>query len=225
MSLLEIKSIGDTSIKFKTGRADIYSLLTFIKDGSEKSILISGGQAIPVNRNLILRPLAEVVPVNKPEEKKSKFRKIKSIATIILFTNLIVLVGLMVSGILQAKVVLTGSMLPIIKPGDVVVTASPNFVSPAIGKVVVYTGKRFDGTPVANFSHRIIGGDNKSGWIVKGDNNKSEDIQKPTNKDISGVVLFIVPMIGKFLTPQFFSMALVFCFALWLIWDSVRSEE
>jgi signal peptidase I len=73
----------------------------------------------------------------------------------------------------QARVVLTDSMSPKIKPGDVVISVSTKIKTPKIGDVVTYTGKKFDGTPVALFTHRVIGGDLTTGLVVKGDRNQN----------------------------------------------------
>jgi len=50
---------------------------------------------------------------------------------------------------------------------------------PHKGDVVAYQGRRFDGSKVGVFSHRIIGGNQASGFIVKGDANPSPDVQRP----------------------------------------------
>jgi signal peptidase len=116
-------------------------------------------------------------------------------------------------------------MVPAIKPGDIIFTTKPTYLSPKKGDVVVYTPRRLDGTPVADFAHRIIGGDATSGWIVKGDANPNPDDQRPKINDIVGVVIFTIPFIGKFLTPQMLSLVLLFAFAIWLILDAFRAPE
>jgi hypothetical protein len=96
---------------------------------------------------------------------------------------------------------------------------------PQIGDVVTYTGKRFDGTVVASFSHRIISGDTVSGFTVKGDNNVSPDVQKPKLGDIEGVLLFTIPFLGRLLNPQVLTLILISGFGLWLIVDAFRNED
>ncbi len=88
--------------------------------------------------------------------------------------------------------------------------------------MVIYTGKKFDGTPVASFTHRIIGGDQTSGFVVKGDKNESPDVQKPVLSEIEGVVLFTISNLGLFLTPQNLTLLLFTFFGLWLIFDAFR---
>jgi signal peptidase I len=125
----------------------------------------------------------------------------------------------------QARVVLTDSMSPAIRPGDVIIATKPNFVAPEIGKVVIYTGKRFNGTIVGSFSHRIIGGDASNGFIVKGDKNESADVQRPGISDIEGVVLFTIPFLGLLLTPQNLTLLLFCGFGFWLIYDAFRMSK
>jgi signal peptidase len=130
-----------------------------------------------------------------------------------------------VTGLIDSRVVLTGSMQPAINPGDIVVSTSPNLISPKIGDVVIYTGKKFDGTEVTSFAHRIIAGDAVNGFTVKGDNNPDPDVQKPKMADIEGVVLFTAPMVGKLLTPQMLIVLLLIAFGIWLLVDAFREEE
>lgn len=147
----------------------------------------------------------------------------------ILTTIFLVFIGvILVAGItktISARVVLTGSMAPAINPGDVIFVVNDNLLSPHLGDVVVYTGSRFDGTKVADFAHRIIGGSEIEGWIVQGDANPSPDTQRPTSDEIQGVVTGTLPGIGRFLTPQFLVLLGIVCFGGWLVLDGVRKES
>jgi signal peptidase len=116
-------------------------------------------------------------------------------------------------------------MSPTIKPGDVVVTVSAAPKSPRRGDIVTYQARRFDGTPVATFTHRIIQGNSRTGFVVKGDANKSPDIQKPSLKDILGVVIFTVPWIGKLFNPKVLFMSFFVLFGTWLIWEEIREKN
>jgi hypothetical protein len=116
-------------------------------------------------------------------------------------------------------------MVPAINPGDVIMVVNDKIKSPMLGDVVVYTGSRFDGTKVADFSHRIIGGSESKGWIVQGDANPSPDTQRPTSKEIQGVVVGRIPSIGRFLTPQFLVLLGIVMFGGWLVLDGVRKES
>jgi signal peptidase I len=115
-------------------------------------------------------------------------------------------------------------MSPAINPGDMVISTTPDKKAPKIGDVVVYSGKRFDGTEVASFAHRIIAGDAKTGFTVKGDNNPDPDTQKPVLNEIQGVVLLTIPFVGQLLNPQVFVLLLLVGFGIWLIVDALREE-
>jgi signal peptidase I len=92
--------------------------------------------------------------------------------------------------------VLTNSMSPTIVAGDFVVTQNDSLRTPAVGDIVIYNGKRLNGTFVAQFTHRIIS-KASDGWIVKGDANPDPDVQHPTSEDISGIVVGRIPGIAS----------------------------
>lgn len=129
------------------------------------------------------------------------------------------------TGVIQAKVVLTDSMTPEIQPGDIVIEAPLRGRIPEVGEIVSYIGKRVDGTPVAGFTHRVIGGDEKTGFIVKGDNNAEPDVQQPKLEDISGIVIFVIPLLGKLLTLKNLVNLALAGFGLWLIIDAFRDRR
>jgi signal peptidase len=126
------------------------------------------------------------------------------------------------TGYVKARVVLTNSMSPTIKAGDIVLLDPTTHAVPKIGDVAAYIGRRFDGTEVGIFTHRIIGGDGVNGFIVKGDNNPSPDIQHPKLADITGVVVFKLPLIGKVLNPKMLFILVPVVFGIWLISDALR---
>ena len=97
-------------------------------------------------------------------------------------------------------------------------------MEPKINDVVAYTGRRFDGSSVGVFTHRILDGDAVKGFTVKGDANPSPDVQKPTLADISGVVVFTIPFIGHFLTPKALLIFVPLIFGLWLVIDALRKD-
>jgi signal peptidase len=135
---------------------------------------------------------------------------------------LLVFSSLSITGFIKARVVLTGSMVPAINPGDVIVTINPKYQAPKIGDVVTYQGRTFSGAPVALFSHRIISGNAADGFVVKGDHNPSPDVQHPKMPDILGVVIFTIPFIGKFLTKQALIFLVPIVAGLWIALDGMR---
>jgi hypothetical protein len=69
----------------------------------------------------------------------------------------------------------------------------------------------------------VIGGDEKSGYIVKGDANDQADVQRPTLSEIEGVVLFNVPKVGLLLNPKIMSLLLVFLLGIWFVAKGARA--
>ncbi len=110
----------------------------------------------------------------------------------------ILLIGFQV---IQLRVVLSGSMLPVLKIGDVVVVQSTKFRQPKVEDIVLYTARALDGTPVTTYAHRIIDGNRQDGWTIKGDNNDQPDYGIKKNSDVTGVVLFTIPKVGRILSP------------------------
>jgi len=135
------------------------------------------------------------------------------------------LAALSLTGNVQARVVLTGSMSPTINPGDIVLLADPSRVKPEIGEIATYVGRRFSGEEVGLFTHRIIGGNANEGFIMKGDANLSPDVQRPKTEDIAGVVFFVIPFIGKILAPKVLTLLIPLIIGLWFISDALRERN
>jgi len=198
-------------------------LILSSKERAEETILVSKLGVKRVNPDFyVTAPKERHVP--KGSSIKKIFKLVLSTLGWTLAAVILSFVALNVAGVLQARVVLTGSMVPNINPGDIVITTTPKHLDPAKGKIVTYTVKRLNGTPVALFTHRIIGGDAKSGFTVKGDANPSPDPQKPKISDINGVVLFTIPWLGNVTNPHYLILILLAGFGLWLIWDAFRGE-
>ena len=128
------------------------------------------------------------------------------------------------SGFIKARIVLTGSMEPVIMPGDIVILAPTPRTQPEVGDIVAYTARRFSGEVVGVFTHRIIGGDPVNGFLMKGDNNPTPDVQRPKVEDVSGVVFFVVPFIGKFLTLKMLMIFIPVGVGIWLIIDTLKGD-
>nr|MBP7903090.1 signal peptidase I [Candidatus Planktophila sp.] len=129
------------------------------------------------------------------------------------------------SGFVKARIVLTGSMEPVIKPGDIVLLAPTPRTQPELGDIAAYTARRFSGESVGIFTHRIIGGDPVNGWLMKGDNNPTPDVQKPKAEDISGVVFFVIPWIGKLMAPKMLMILIPVGVGIWLIIDTLKGDS
>jgi signal peptidase I len=200
------------------------ALITVSTISGEKSVLISNKGMMSVDsRNYVLAPKERVKPKATPI--KDAITLSSKVLAWVFVAFLLSFSLLNISGVIKSQIVLTASMSPTINPGDMVISASPERISPKVGDVVVYSGKRFDGTKVASFAHRIIAGDATSGFTVKGDNNPEPDTQKPILSEIEGVVLLTIPFVGQLLNPQIFVLLLLCAFGLWLIVDAFRDEE
>lgn len=200
------------------------ALVTVSNITGEKSVLISSrGVMVVDSKNYVLAPKERVKQLGHPI--RDAFKLTGKVAAWSLVAFLLSFSLLNVSGLIKSQVVLTGSMIPAINPGDMVVSTTPAKRAPKVGDVVVYSGKRFDGTKVASFAHRIIGGNAITGFTVKGDNNPNPDTQRPVLSDIEGVVVLTIPFVGQLLNPQVFVLLLLVGFGIWLIVDAFREEE
>jgi signal peptidase len=128
------------------------------------------------------------------------------------------------SGFMKARIVLTGSMEPVISAGDIVLLAPAPRTQPKLGDIAAYTARRFSGESVGIFTHRIIGGDPVNGWVMKGDANPSPDIQKPKAADMNGVVFFVIPWIGKLMSPKMLMILIPVVVGIWLIFDTLKGD-
>ena len=221
-NLHELLGVPIEWIEPRKTKSDAMALITVTKNKLEHGILITPRGLMKVDsRNYVLSPL------NNSEEQVNILKKTivlvaKTFSIIILFM-LAASSLLITTHVVQAKIVLTESMQPVINPGDLLVSVSPRINSPQMGDVVIYTGKKFDGTVVASFAHRVIGGDEKSGYLVKGDANDQADVQRPIISEIEGVVLFNIPKVGLLLNPQTMSLLLVFLIGIWFVAKGVRT--
>ena len=203
---------------------DTKILLTISNASGEHTALITPTEIAQSKAKMFVQAPPERV-ITKTQQKQQRFADITRIIGYVLSTILISFSALSITGFVKARVVLTGSMAPTIKAGDIVILVPTAHAKPKIGDVVAYTGRRFDGSSVGTFTHRIIDGNAQSGFTVKGDANPSPDVQKPTLADISGVVFFTIPYIGHFLTPRALLIFIPLLVGLWLVVDALRKDS
>jgi signal peptidase len=95
--------------------------------------------------------------------------------------------------------ILTGSMVPTMPPGTVVVSRPTAFSDIRVGDVVTY--QIASGQP-AVVTHRVIGinveSDGSDTLTMKGDANPSPDLRHVISKQVRGVVWYSVPLVGYF---------------------------
>lgn len=95
----------------------------------------------------------------------------------------------------RPSVIPTGSMIPVINPGDVVIVAKTSGSQVKLGDIIEYRNPKEN----INIVHRVIevqgDGDQKI-FIAKGDNNNSPDIDPVPQQNVIGKVVLNVPKIG-----------------------------
>lgn len=208
----------------KSVHSDSNILVTVTSVAGENSAHISGG----VVRELKSDYFVESAPTPTAAAVVNRFAGIRKAMTISGYASAIVLLAFSAfsfNGDIKARIVMTGSMAPAIHTGDIILTTPISHKTPKKGDVIAYQAKRFNGEKVAVFSHRIMGGDIKNGFIVKGDSNKSPDSQKPKAEDILGVVVLIIPYVGNLLTPKALFLLVPCLFGFWLILDAMKNVE
>ena len=122
-------------IEPKKTKRDAMALITVTSGNSEKSVLISPRGLMQVDANNYV-----FAPEERKDLKKSIFaqivKRLFQIASWSMLTCLVMFTIVLATDTTQARVVLTDSMSPTIKPGDVVISVSPKFKSPKVGDVV-----------------------------------------------------------------------------------------
>jgi len=214
-------SFGDVFLDRGDSDQSSNILITISNPTGSKTVLITPDSIVETSpKHFVDTPPERVITGG--QKILSKLASVGTVAGYILAAILVTFSVLSSTGYVKARVVLTGSMQPTISPGDIAITAPTTRIQPKIGDVAAYQARRFDGAPVGVFTHRIIDGDGKNGWIFKGDNNPSPDIQKPKNNDILGVVIFVIPWLGNLLSKQVLFTVIPLVAGMWFLLDTLR---
>ena len=100
------------------------------------------------------------------------------------------------------------SMLPHLHTGDLVLVRQRS--SYHVGEVVAYRVPKGQVGAGHVVIHRIIGGNGRTGWTMKGDNRTARDLWYPTNRQVIGAKLLRIPdawLLLRFLhTPVFLGL-------------------
>lgn len=83
------------------------------------------------------------------------------------------------------------SMLPRLHTGDLVLVERRS--SYHVGEVVAYRIRKGEIGAGHVVIHRIIGGNGRTGWTMKGDNRTAPDLWHPTNRDVLGSNTLRIP--------------------------------
>ncbi len=92
----------------------------------------------------------------------------------------------------KPQLILTGSMLPKIKPGDVVLTEPGRM--PRVGQVALL---RDPYAPTKRVLHRVVKLQDDGTFISQGDNNPSPDSTVHSSDDVQGLGRLVVPGAGR----------------------------
>jgi len=222
--LFEATSNEEMWVEGQSQFADSKVLVTVSNALGERTVLITPTDIAPTKSKMFVQAPPERIATST-QQRNSKINNVIKFLGYALSGILISFSVLSASGFVKARIVLTGSMEPTIKPGDVVLLAPTPRTQPKLGDVVSYTARRFSGESVGIFTHRIIGGDPVNGWLVKGDNNPSPDVQKPKADDVSGVVFFVIPFIGKLMAPKMLMILIPVGVSIWLIVDTLKGDS
>lgn len=221
--LFDSDDTGSIWIEGESEFDDSHALVTISNPQGEKSVVITPTEIRPAKASdFVAAPKERVVP--KSQKRRHLVSRSIGFTGYVASALLLTFIVLSLAGVVKARVVLTGSMAPEIKSGDVVLLKPQNGKEPSIGDVVTYTGRRFDGTPVGTFTHRVIGGNSVKGYVLKGDANVNPDVQKVTVNDIVGTAFFVIPFIGKILIPENLVTFIPLIFVLWLTVDRWRND-
>jgi signal peptidase I len=136
------------------------------------------------------------------EAKRSRWGKVFDRVGDALFVTALLLALGTATGFMTLHVVASGSMVPRLNVGDVVIAVSDEFSPPAMGEIVIFKGTKLNGEAIGPFAHRIVGGDAEAGWVTKGDANESDDSFRSTSVEIMGKVLLSIPGLGLLLEPR-----------------------
>jgi signal peptidase len=221
--LFEATSTEEMWVEGESQFADSKVLVTISNALGERTVLITPTDIAPTKSKLFVQAPPERI-ATPAQQRSNKINNAVKYLGYALSAVLISFSVLSASGFMKARVVLTGSMEPVIKPGDIVLLAPTPRTQPKLGDIAAYTARRFSGESVGIFTHRIIGGDPVNGWVMKGDNNPSPDVQKPKAADISGVVFFVIPWIGKLMAPKMLMILIPVAVGIWLIIDTLKGD-
>jgi signal peptidase len=222
--LFEATSTEEMWVEGQSQFADSKVLVTISNALGERTVLITPTDIAPTKSKMFVQAPPERI-ATPTQKRNTKINNVIKFIGYALSGILISFSVLSASGFVKARIVLTGSMEPTIKPGDVVLLAPTPRTQPKLGDIAAYTARRFSGESVGIFTHRIVGGDPVNGWMMKGDNNPSPDVQRPKGEDISGVVFFVIPWIGKLMTPKMLMILIPVGVAIWLIIDTLKGDS
>lgn len=143
---------------------------------------------------------------------RTRRKQLPPLSSVLSWTG-VVLFGLLIAfitfgGFLTITIVSGNSMLPTYQSGDMLIAVKQ--AEYAVDDVIVYKPDNLE-CDRCNIVHRIVGGDEETGWITQGDNNENTDPWMPTSDEIAGKVVqhfSFGEITFFFLSPEFWLMIL-----------------
>src|SRR5207244_7515177 len=83
------------------------------------------------------------------------------------------------------------SLLPPLRDGDLVIVRRQSAYH--VGDIVAYRVPQGDASAGARVIHRIIGGSERHGWVIQGDNRTAPDMWRPHQRDMIGKLFVRLP--------------------------------
>jgi len=148
---------------------------------------------------------------------KAAFKKWLSVLLAAIFA---IPVFLNVFGVISMRVILTDSMIPVIQPGDIVVTA--NWIKPTLNDVAMYRQRDIDGTIKQDVVHRVITLNSQGEYQFKGDNNKSMDAISVPKSDVIGTVVLKLKGVGNLFTIGGMISVLAIVIGIWIVIRGIK---
>jgi signal peptidase len=171
--------------------AVLYVLPSLPKASWQTNMLL--GAAVPMLALMVMERLSQI---HKRSGRRKNGRR--KPANPIAWAGLTVALSLMFAfslGLFPLKpmVILTGSMLPVIRPGDMVILGDADPKALQVGDIVAYVAEQIQ------IVHRIMAiqpSPEGNLYIFKGDNNDSPDAKPVQEAQIRGKVVQVVPYVG-----------------------------
>lgn len=135
-------------------------------------------------------------------KKNPRKRMVMGIIGVIFFVFIVVSIIIpTMNGSLHILTVLSGSMQPSIQPGDVVICTSIQPESIEINDIITFA--HHDTSNKQSITHRVIDiiyEDQTVSFQTKGDANEDADVQLVSEKQVIGIVVFTIPLLGYFVS-------------------------
>jgi signal peptidase len=221
--IFDSDDVGQLRVEGSSNDLNSKTLITISSPTGQRSVVVTPTQIYEAkSKDYVQAPPERITPANQATKKRIAL--VFTFLGYIMIAILATFVVLSATGMMQARIVLTGSMAPTINAGDIVILNPSKTIAVQKDDIVTYTGRRFDGAAVGSFTHRIVGGDMETGFILKGDGNLNPDTQRVKRVDVIGKVVFVLPYIGQFLTPKHLFTLIPFIFILWLVIDRIKND-